>query len=126
MPAGQPDVGHGLANRNRGPAGWGIDPDGIHFGRGRRTETVEDHEAHARRRGGVLARRTKYGVNTRIGFEHGPQELRLVRVNDRRERLLLGELDHGAVVGGERIERQQPRFEQTGCARSMLEHRFLL
>ena len=31
-----------------------------------------------------------------------------------------------SIEGGERIARQQPRFEQTGCARSMLEHRFLL
>ena len=61
-----------------------------------------------------------------MGLEHRTQELGLVRVDGDGKRLLLGQFDDGAVVGREPVMREEPRLEQTGRARPILEQRFLL
>ena len=95
-------------------------------GRRRRTEAVENDQA------GVRAWRILGDAAI-----HGARHADWLRASDaaapahssrRRPRAssASGSSTHGAVVGGKRVARQQPRFEQPGGARPIFEQRFLL
>ncbi len=101
----------------RCPRRW-LDPDGVRWRRFWRLKAIQNDQSIDGTRL-IFAGCPEDHVHPRNGREHGPQQLGLVGIDHYVQARLRGQFEHGAVVEGKTVVRQQRGFKQTGRARAV-------